>query len=84
MAAIAIVIAAIIVFIAGVSAGIIAVVSAGIHREERDFASRRDEPDFTVALLAPDRMTQGVRRVAGLHVLDADADVADERDAMLV
>jgi hypothetical protein len=46
-------IAAIIVFIAGVSAGIIAVVSAGIHREERNFASRRDEPDFTVALLAP-------------------------------
>jgi hypothetical protein len=84
MAAIAIVIAAIIVFIAGVSAGIIAVVSAGIHREERDFASRRDEPDFTVTLLAPDRMTQNVRRVAGLHVLDLDADLADSRDEMFV
>jgi hypothetical protein len=82
MAAIAI--AAIIVFIAGVSAGIIAVVSAGIHREERDFASRRDEPDFPVALLAPDRMTQGARRVAGLHVLDLDADVVDNRDEMFV
>jgi hypothetical protein len=84
MAAIAI--AGIIFFIAGVSAGIIAVVSAGIHREERDFASRRDEPDFTVALLAPDRMTQNVRRVAGLHVLDLDldADVVDSRDEMFV
>jgi hypothetical protein len=80
----AIVIAAIIVFIAGVGAGIIAVVSAGIQREERDFASRRDEPDFTLTLLAPDRMTKGVRRVAGLHVLDADASVADDRDAMFV
>jgi hypothetical protein len=76
-------IAAIIVFIAGVSAGIIAVVSAGIRREERDFASRRDEPDFTLALQAPDRMTQNVRRVAGLHVLDLDAEV-DDRDEMLV
>ena len=82
MAAIAI--AGIIFFIAGVSAGIIAVVSAGIHREERNFASRRDEPDFTVALLAPDRMTQNVRRVAGLHVLDLDADVVDNRDEMFV
>jgi hypothetical protein len=80
----AIIIAAIIVFIAGMSAGIIAVVSVGVQREERDFASRRDDPDFMVTLLAPDRMTQGVRRVAGLHVLDADASVADERDAMFV
>ena len=82
MAAIAI--AGIIFFIAGISAGIIAMVSAGIHREERDFASRRDEPDFTLALQAPDRMTQNVRRVAGLHVLDLDADVVDSRDEMFV
>jgi hypothetical protein len=80
----AIVIAGIIVFIAGVSAGIIAVVSAGIHKEERDLASRRDEPDFTLTIQAPDRMTQNVRRVAGLHVLDLDADVADKRDEMFV
>jgi hypothetical protein len=79
----AIVIAGLIVFIAGVSAGIIAVVSAGIHREERDLARRRYEPDFTVTLQAPDRMTQNVRRVAGLHVLDLDADV-DSRDEMFV
>jgi hypothetical protein len=80
----AIVIAGVIVFIAGASAGIIAVVSAGIHREERDLARRRNEPDFTVTLQAPDRMTQNVRRVAGLHVFDVDADVPDSRESMLV
>jgi hypothetical protein len=79
----AIVIAAVIVFIAGVSAGIIVVVSAGIRREERDLASRRNQPDFTLTLQAPDRMTQNVRWVAGLNVLDLDADV-DSRDEMLV
>ena len=80
----AIVIAAVIVFIAGVSAGIIAVVSAGIRREERNLASRRYEPDFTLTLQAPDRMTHGVRKVAGLHVLDEDGSVAHRRDAMFV
>jgi hypothetical protein len=79
----AIMIAAVIVFIAGVGAGIIAVVSAGIHREERDLARRRYEPDFTLALQAPDRMTYNVRKVAGLHVLDLDADV-DSREEILV
>jgi hypothetical protein len=80
----AIVIAGVIVFIAGVSAGIIAVVSAGIHREERDLARRRYEPDFTVTLQAPDRMTHNVRKVAGLHVLDLDAETAAKRESMLV
>jgi len=83
MAAIAL--AGLIVFIAGVSAGIIFVVSAGIRREERALASRRDEPDFTLTLQAPDRVTQGARLVAGLHVLNvgAGADPAD-RETMLV
>jgi hypothetical protein len=79
----AIVIAGVIVFIAGVSAGIIAVVSAGIQREERDLGRRRNEPDFTLTLQAPNRMTHNVRRVAGLHVLDLDADV-DSHDEMFV
>jgi hypothetical protein len=79
----AIVIAAVVVFIAGISAGIIVVVSAGIRREERYLASRRNQPDFTLTLQAPDRMTQNVRWVAGLNVLDLDADV-DSRDEMLV
>jgi hypothetical protein len=78
----AIVIAGVIVFIAGVGAGIIAVVSAGIHREGR-LNRRRNEPDFTLALQAPDRMTHNVRKVAGLHVLDLDADV-DNRQEMFV
>jgi hypothetical protein len=76
--------AALIVFIAGATVGGIAVVSAGIRREERDLANRRDEPDFTLTLLAPDRVTQGVRMLTGLHVLHADADVADNRESMLV
>jgi len=80
----AIAIAAIIVFIAGIAAGIIVVVSAGIRREERDLARRREEPDFTVTLQAPDRVTQGVRMLTGLHVLHAEADVADNRERMLV
>jgi hypothetical protein len=85
MTATAIAIAALIVFIAGIAAGIIVVVSAGIRREERDLASRREEPDFTVTLQAPDRMTQGVRLVAGLQVLNADASVSrDRRESMLV
>jgi hypothetical protein len=79
MAAIAL--AALIVFIAGVAAGIIVVVSAGIRREERDLASRRQEPDFTLTLQAPDRMTHGARKLTGLHVLDADA--AARRETMM-
>jgi hypothetical protein len=83
MAAIAL--AALIVFIAGLSAGVIVVVSAGIHREQRDLARRREEPDFTVTVQAPDRMTKGARLVAGLHVLNqgAGADHA-RRETMLV
>jgi hypothetical protein len=80
----AIAIAALIVFIAGIAAGIIVVVSVGIRREERDLASRREEPDFTLTLQAPDRVTHGVRVMTGLHVLHADADVADNRETMLV
>jgi hypothetical protein len=81
----AIVIAALIVFIAGVTAGIIVVVSAGIHREEREAANRREEPDFTVTLQAPDRVTSGARLLTGLHVLNADggADAA-RRESMYI
>ena len=70
----AIVIAAVIVFIAGVSAGIIAIVSAGIHREEREFnaAPPGSGPDD------PAR----ARRLPGLHVLNRNA--ADRRDEMFV
>ena len=70
----AIVIAAVIVFIAGVSAGIIAIVSAGIHREEREFNA--DPPGS-----GPDDPARA-RRLTGLHVLNRDA--ADRRDEMFV
>jgi hypothetical protein len=79
-----IVLIALIVFMAGITAGIMVVVCAGIHREERDLARRREEPDFTLALQAPDRVTHGVRMLTGLHVHDADAHVADNRETMLV
>jgi hypothetical protein len=82
MAAIAL--ATLIVFIAGATVGMFVVVGAGIRREERDLARRRDEPDFTLTLQAPDRVTQGVRVVTGLRVLHAEADVADNRETMLV
>jgi hypothetical protein len=68
MAAIAI--GALIVFVAGIAAGIMFVVMAGVRREERDLARRKEEADFSLALQAPDRVTQGARLVAGLHVLD--------------
>ena len=75
----AIVIAAIIVFIAGVSAGIIAIVSAGIHREERDLA----KPEFNADPpgSGPDDPVHA-RWLTGLHVLNRDA--ADRRDEMFV
>jgi hypothetical protein len=76
--------AALIVFVAGVSAGIIVVVSAGIRREERDLLSRREEPGFTLTSQAPDRMTNGTRILTGLRVLNADAGVASSREKMLV
>lgn len=67
---IAIAIGALIVFVAGIAAGIMFVVTAGVRREERDLARRREEADFSLILQAPDRVTQGARLVAGLHVLD--------------
>jgi hypothetical protein len=81
----AIAIAALIVFIAGIAAGIIVVVSVGIRREERELASRREELDFPLTLQAPDGVTQGARLVAGLNFLNVDAGAdAASRETMLV
>ncbi len=74
---------ALVIFVGGVAAGIIVVVSAGIRREERDLASRREEPDFTLTLQAPDRVSQGARMLTGLRVLDAGAG-AGNRETTLV
>jgi|HubBroStandDraft_4_1064222.scaffolds.fasta_scaffold1965260_1 hypothetical protein len=73
----AIIIAALIVFVAGAVAGVIAVVSAGIRREERDFMLTAE---------APDRMSQGTRMLTGLYVRDVDLDAGAvaERQTTLV
>jgi hypothetical protein len=73
MAAIAL--AAIIVFIAGVSAGIIAVVIAGIRREDRD---------LTLTPQAADRVSRGARLLTGLYVREVAPAAAAEREATLV
>ncbi len=56
MAAIAIIIG---IFVAGVAAGIVVIVSLGIRREERD---------LTLTGRAPDRKSQGARSLTGLYV----------------
>lgn len=56
MAAIAIIIG---IFVAGVAAGIVVIVSLGIRREERD---------LTLTGRAPNRKSQGARSLTGLYV----------------
>ncbi len=48
-----------VIFSAGATAGLIAVVSAGIRREEREFSLTRQ---------APGRASQGSRLLTGLYV----------------
>ena len=61
---------AVAIFVAGAVAGIIAVVSIGVHREERRHHS--------LVRQAPDRVSQGARFLTGLHVRQrADTDTAD-------
>ncbi|HWG60721.1 MAG TPA: hypothetical protein VG253_03315 [Streptosporangiaceae bacterium] len=55
----AIIVIALVIFAAGAVAGVVAVVSAGIRREERDFSLTRQ---------APTQMSQGARRLTGLYV----------------
>jgi hypothetical protein len=57
---------AVAIFVAGAVAGIIAVVSIGVHREERRHHS--------LVRQAPDRVSQGARFLTGLHVQRADTD----------
>jgi len=54
-----VVIIALVIFAAGAAAGAILLVSLGIRREELDFSLTRQ---------APDRVSQGARRVTGLWV----------------
>jgi len=56
-----IVVIALVIFAAGVAAGIVLLVSWGIRQEERD---------FTLTRQAPDQVTRGTRRITGLYVRD--------------
>jgi hypothetical protein len=55
----AILIIGLIIFLAGATTGIMAVIIAGIRREEREFSLTRQ---------APGRLSQGARIATGLHV----------------
>lgn len=57
--AIADILIVLVIFAAGAAAGVILLVTVGIHREERDFSLTRR---------APDQMTQGARLLTGLYV----------------
>jgi len=47
------------IFVVGIMVGIIAIVSLGVRREERDFSLTRE---------APDQLTRGARAMTGLWV----------------
>ncbi len=66
---------ALIIFAAGIVAGVMLVVRAGIKREERDFTLTRE---------APDRVTRAVRRLNGLYVRDVTRAGPAERETTLV
>jgi hypothetical protein len=61
-------------FVLGVVAGIVAVVSYGIHRErkrlcdEQDICGGPDAPENFLAEQAPDVVSGGARRLNGLYV----------------
>ena len=57
------------VFVIGALAGIVAIVSAGIQREERHF---RKTGLVSLTHLAPDRVSKGTRRLVGLSVRQRD------------
>ncbi|HEY2125613.1 MAG TPA: hypothetical protein VGH77_00350 [Streptosporangiaceae bacterium] len=59
MVAIVVIIIAAVIFAAGITVGTIAVVTWGIHQEERD---------FTLTRRAPNRVSQGARILTGLYV----------------
>jgi hypothetical protein len=61
----AIILSAIAVFLAGVVAGIVVIVSIGIRREERDFLRTGL---VSMTRRAPDRFSGGARSLTGLYV----------------
>lgn len=66
-----------VIFIAGAVAGVLALVSWGIRREERDFSLTRRR--------APGQLTQSTRRVTGLYVRQPTDDASwPTRETLLV
>jgi hypothetical protein len=73
----AIILSAIAVFLAGVVAGIVVIVSIGIRREERDFLRTGL---VSMTRRAPGRASDGARSLTCLYVgLRTDPDPAPER-----
>ena len=66
-----IVIIALVIFVAGIIAGVMLMVRVGIQREERDFSLTPE---------APDLVSRATRRVTGLYVHDAGYADAAERE----
>jgi hypothetical protein len=72
----AILVVALVVFVAGAAAGVFILVTWGIRREERD---------FTLTRRAPGQLIQGTRRVTGLWVRQTtDAPPRPTREDMFV
>jgi hypothetical protein len=64
-----VIVAGVAVFVTGAVAGIVAIVSVGIQREERCF---RRTGLVSLTRLAPDRVSKGTRGLVGLSVRQCD------------
>jgi hypothetical protein len=80
------------IFAIGMVAGIVAVVSHGIHREEKCFQQERrfreergiwagrDTPEYFLAEEAPDRVSLTIRRLNGLYVRHLPSSIDHDAD----
>jgi hypothetical protein len=80
------------IFAIGMVAGIVAVVSHGIHREEKCFQQERrfreergiwagpDTPEYFLAEEAPDRVSMTIRRLNGLYVRHLPSSIDHDAD----
>jgi hypothetical protein len=80
------------IFAIGIVVGIVAVVSHGIHREEKRFQQERrfreergiwagpDTPEYFLAEEAPDRVSMTIRRLNGLYVRHLPSSIDHDAD----
>lgn len=80
------------IFAIGIVVGIVAVVSHGIHREEKRFQQERrfrkkhgmwagpDAPEYFLAGQAPDRVSLTARRLNGLYVRHPPSSIRHDAD----